>query len=548
MPKTQQSAVPRTVVEADSYDVVVVGAGFSGLYLLHSLRALGKRVVLLEAADGVGGVWYWNRYPGARCDVESMFYSYSFSEELEQEWVWSERYPSQAEILSYLEHVADRFDLRRDIRLSARVAAAHYEESANRWRVRTDSGDELTATYCVMATGCLSSSKLPEIDGLEDFEGHTYHTAQWPHEEVDFTGQHVAVIGTGSSGIQSIPRIAEQAERLTVFQRTPAFTMPAHNRPLKDGEQEEIKRRFRQLRQEARTSPFGTHGPQDDPGSAHDATPEEREARYRAAWELGTLNGVLSTYNDLMTDAGANETAARFVRDRIAELVHDPETAALLTPQDYPFGAKRPCLDTGYYDTFNQEHVELVDVRATPLTRVTPKGVATTDRETAVDSIVFATGFDAMTGALLSMDIRGRDGLTLREKWADGPRTYLGLATAGFPNLFLVAGPGSPSVLSNMVVSIEQHVEWITDFVAHLDTRDGAVFEAGREAEDEWVAHVNEVAEATLYPRAQSWYLGANVPGKPRVFMPYPGGCDVYRDKCDAVAANGYEGFRVTTA
>lgn len=531
---------------SETYDVVVVGAGFAGLYLLHRLRGLGLRALVLEAADGVGGTWYWNRYPGARCDVHSMFYSYSFSEELEQEWEWSERYPAQPEILSYLEHVADRFDLRRDIRFETRVSAAHFEEAGQRWRVRTEDGGELTAGYCVMATGCLSAGKMPEIEGLEDFEGDSFHTGYWPHEGVDFTGRNVAVIGTGSSGIQTIPVIAEQAAHLTVFQRTPNYSFPAHNRPLGDEEQQRIKREFPRLREQARQSTSGTLSARVPTMSALEADEEEREAVFQDAWEEGSLTAVLGTFTDLLTDAEANETAAEFVRRRIGELVEDPATAELLTPRDYPVGTKRPCLDTGYYATFNRPDVDLVSLRSTPLTRITPAGVATTEAEHAVDSIVFATGFDAMTGALLNIDIRGRGGLTLSEKWAEGPRTYLGLAAAGFPNLFMVTGPGSPSVLSNMIVSIEQHVEWITDFIASMRERGIAGAEATREAEDAWVSHVNEVADATLYPRAPSWYIGANVPGKSRVFMPYAGGVNVYREKCDAVAANGYEGFAWT--
>lgn len=546
IPSSDQTGTSRSAPGADDHDVVVVGAGFAGLYLLHRLRGLGLRTLVLEAADGVGGTWYWNRYPGARCDIESTYYSYSFSPELEQEWEWSERYASQPEILRYLDHVADRFDLRRDIRLGARVRAAHFDEAAGRWRLRTEGGDTLTAGYCVMATGCLSVSKLPEVPGIADFEGRTYHTGRWPHEGVDFTGRRVAVIGTGSSGIQVIPRIAEEAAHLTVFQRTPNYSAPAHNRPLTREEREAVKREYPQLRAQARVSGFGVLSSTLTPESALAATAEEREARYRKAWGEGRLTGVLASYGDLFTDVAANETASAFVRARIAELVDDPETAELLTPRDHPYGAKRPCLDTDYYATYNRDDVDLVDLRATPLRAITREGVATTEREVPVDDIVFATGFDAMTGALLAMDIRGRGGLPLREKWAGGPVTYLGLATAGFPNLFLVTGPGSPSVLSNLVISIEQHVEWIADCLAHLRDRGGAGFEATTEAEETWVAHVNEVGAATVFPRARSWYVGADVPGKPQVFMPYVGGVRAYREKCDAVAANGYEGFVVT--
>ncbi|NLU67771.1 NAD(P)/FAD-dependent oxidoreductase [Streptomyces sp. HNM0574] len=535
------------------YDVIVVGAGFSGLYLLHRLRELGLRTLVLEEAEGVGGTWYWNRYPGARCDVPSLYYSYSFSPELEQEWEWSERYPGQPELLRYLEHVADRFALWPDIRLGTRVSAAHFDETAGRWRVRTADGAELAATYCVMATGCLSRGKLPELPGLDDFAGPAFHTARWPHEGVDFTGQHVGVIGTGSSGVQAIPRIAEQAARVTVFQRTPNFAVPAHNRPLDPAEQAAVKSRYAQVRADARLSGFGPLDLPPEGGSgvrmptesALEVDAEERERRYRRAWDEGTLVSFLTTFTDMLTDQRANDTAADYVRARLRGLVDDPATAEALTPRGHPFGTKRPCLESGYYAAFNQPHVRLVDLRATPLTRITPDGVATSDGEHPVDSLVFATGFDAMTGALRSIDIRGRDGLALRDKWADGPRTYLGVATAGFPNLFLMTGPGSPSVLTNMVVSIEQHVEWITDFLARLTADGTPLAEAEPDAEAAWSAHVDEVAAATLYPRARSWYTGSNIPGKPHGFMPYAGGVTPYREKCDEVAARGYAGFRV---
>ncbi|MFJ4686715.1 flavin-containing monooxygenase [Streptomyces sp. NPDC088789] len=532
---------------AGAYDVIVVGAGLAGLYALHRLRGLGARALVLEAADGVGGTWYWNRYPGARCDVESVFYSYSFSPELEQEWQWTERYAGQPEILRYLEHVADRFDLRRDIRLNTRVTAAHYDEAAGGWRIRTHDGTTLTASYCVMATGCLSRSQSPGLEGLDDFGGSVHRTARWPHEGVDFSGRRVAVIGTGSSAIQAIPLIADQAARLTVFQRTPNFSLPARNRPLDPTELTRVKKRYPHLRELARNSAFGVPQVPDTPsGSALAASPEERAARYRAAWEAGSLFGFSDTYSDLITDESANETAGDYVRARIREAIHDPATADRLTPRHHPFGTKRLCLDSGYYDTFNRSHVALVDLRSSPLVRVTRNSIVTTADEHPVDSIVLATGFDAMTGALLALDIRGRAGRTLRAAWANGPRTYLGLAVAGFPNLFLITGPGSPSVLSNMIVSIEQHVDWIADAIQWLSRRAAVSFEAADEAETAWTAHVDALSAATLLPRAASWWTGANVAGKPRVFMPYPGGVKSYRDTCDAVADDGYRGFIVT--
>ncbi|MCM2387560.1 flavin-containing monooxygenase [Streptomyces albipurpureus] len=546
MSQHRRSVAPET--DSAALDAVIVGAGFAGLYMLHKLRGLGLRAVVLEAGDGVGGTWYWNRYPGARVDVEAMHYSYSFSTELEQEWEWQERYPAQPEILRYLGHVADRFELRRDIRLSTRVVAASYDEVTARWSVSTDRGDSYEARYCVMATGCLSSSRVPDIEGLEAFEGPRYHTAQWPHEGVDFTGQRVGVIGTGSSGIQSIPLIAEQAAELTVFQRTPNYSLPARNRPLDPAERDAVKHHYPRLRAEARNSPVGLPGLSRPTGGALAASEEERRARYTEQWEKGLLHGLVSTYTDILTDPDANRTVAEFVREKIRETVSDPATADLLCPTGHPFGTKRPALDTGYYATYNRDNVRLVDIRRAPITRINARGVVTAGAEYPVDALVFATGFDAMTGTLNAIDIRGRGGLALRDKWAGGPVTYLGLQSAGFPNLFLVAGPGSPSVLTNMVAAIEQHVEWIADCVDHVRQSGAVAIEALEDAEADWVGHVNEVSGAMLYSEADSWYLGANVPGKARVFMPYAGGLGAYRRRCDAVAATGYEGFVLSTS
>jgi cyclohexanone monooxygenase len=525
-------------------DTVVVGAGFAGLYALHRLRGLGFSVRVLEAGDGVGGTWYWNRYPGARCDVESMDYSYSFSEELQQEWRWTERYASQPEILSYINHVADRFDLRRDVQLSTRVAAAVFDDVTNRWTIETDRGDRVTARFCIMATGCLSDAQVPDIAGRKTFAGRWYHTGRWPHERVDFSGQRVAVIGTGSSAIQSIPIIASQAAHLFVCQRTPNYSVPAHNGPLDREYERKVKASYAEFRRQARESRIGFVVERSEE-SALAVSAEARQREYDKRWGRGGL-GFSATYADLLTDQAANDTAAAFFRDKIRGIVRDPAIAETLTPRDYPLGTKRLCVDTNYYATFNRDNVTLVDLRKTPIVAITPKGVRTSDRDYAVDSLVFATGFDAMTGALLKMDIRGRGGRTLAEKWAAGPRTYLGVAIAGFPNLFTITGPGSPSVLSNMIVSIEQHVDWIADCLAHLRARDHAAIEATVEAEEAWVAHVNDVGHMTLYPRAKSWYMGANVPGKPRIFMPYIGGVGIYREKCDAVAAAGYSGFRLS--
>jgi cyclohexanone monooxygenase len=533
--------------ESNSVDAVIVGAGLSGLYQLYRLRESGLDARVIEAGSGVGGTWFWNRYPGARCDVESMAYSYSFSPELEQEWTWTEKYPTQPEILRYIEHVADRFDLRRDVTLDTRVTDAAYSDVTRRWTVTTDTGEVIDAQFVIMATGCLSSSKAPEIPGAERFGGAIHHTGHWPHEGVDFTGMRVGVIGTGSSGIQSIPIMAEQASELTVFQRTPNFSMPAGNRPLAEDEVAAMKARYPDFREAQRTSGFGVPI-EAATQSALEVDDEVRTGTYQAGWDAGNLVAILASYNDTLTSKDANDTAAEFVRDKIRSIVTDPELAETLAPRSFPFGTKRPCLDTGYYDTFNKEHVELVDIRKTPLVELTERGVRTSEAEYEFDAIVFATGFDAMTGALLAVDIRGRDGISLREKWAEGPRTYLGLAVAGFPNLFTITGPSSPSVLSNMVVSIEQHVEWITDCIEYLRAGEIAEIEPSVEAEDGWVAHVEEVGNMTLYPTADSWYMGSNVPGKPRVFMAYIGGVGVYREKCDDVAAKGYEGFALTPA
>jgi cation diffusion facilitator CzcD-associated flavoprotein CzcO len=526
-------------------DVVVVGAGFAGLYALHRLRQHRLTLQCFEAGSGVGGTWFWNRYPGARCDVESMEYSYSFSSDLEQDWRWSERYAPQPEILRYLDHVADRFDLRRDIQFDTRVTAATFDEATGRWAITTDRGDEVSAQFCVMATGCLSAAKEPEVPGLESFGGSWYHTGRWPPEGVDFTGLRVGIIGTGSSGIQSIPVIAEQAEHLVVFQRTPNFSLPARNHALDAETQSAVKARYAELREEERNSYAGIAVPPPTQ-SALEVDPEERQRRYETAWAQGGLLSMTTTFHDLIRDKAANDTAAEFIRSKIREIVTDADVADDLAPTDHPFGTKRPCLDTGYFETFNRDDVTLVNLRRTPIVEIVPEGVRTTDGVHQLDRIVFATGFDAMTGPVLRIDVRGRDDASLRTKWAAGPRTYLGLGTAGFPNLFLVTGPGSPSVLSNMVVAIEQHVDWIAECVAFLRDRGIDAIEPTVEAEDSWVDHVNVLANATLFPTANSWYMGANVPGKPRVFMPYVGGFMTYRRICDDVAADHYRGFTLT--
>jgi cyclohexanone monooxygenase len=535
------TAWPEDTAPTRQLDVLVVGAGFAGLYAVHRFRELGYTVRAYEVGSGVGGTWFWNRYPGARCDVESLEYSFSFSPELEQEWEWTERYPAQPELLRYLQHVAERFDLLRDIQLETRVEAVVWDEADQSWRVTTDRGDRVRARYVVMATGNLSAARIPDFPGLGDFRGQMYHTAHWPDGGVDFRGRRVGVIGTGSSGTQAIPIIAEQAEHLTVFQRTANYSLPAHNRPLAPEDQQDTKARYPELRRLMRYSRNGQTRTWND-RSALEASEEERAAEYAARWQVGG-GGFIGSFNDLLSNEEANETAAAFVRAKIREIVHDPAVAEKLMPSGFPMGSKRVTVDTGYYATYNRPNVTLVDVKPAPIETLTERGLRTTEAEYELDAIVFATGFDAMTGALLRVDIRGRDGLSLKEKWAAGPRTYLGVSTAGFPNLFIVTGPGSPSVISNVVVSIEQHVEWISDLVVWLNKNDLTVVEVDPSAEDAWVDHVNEVAAGTLFVKGNSWYLGANVPGKPRVFMPYVGGVGTYRRHCEEIATRDYEGF-----
>ncbi|MBN8963565.1 MAG: NAD(P)/FAD-dependent oxidoreductase [Rhizobiales bacterium] len=547
MPANQANAVRSRLSEADVYDVVIVGAGFAGMYMLHRLRGLGLSARVFEQGSGVGGTWYWNRYPGARCDVESMQYSYSFSEELQQEWEWSERYAPQPEILRYANHVADRFDLRSDIQFDTRVERAVFDEDARDWSVTIAGGKIVRAQFVVLATGCLSNARMPDFKGLPDFAGEVYHTGHWPHEPVDFTGKRVAVIGTGSSGIQSIPIIAGQASELTVFQRTPNFSVPARNAPLSREERDFFRANYAEIRRKAREEMRnGIYQELPEKGALEESA-DERNARYGARWDKGGLT-FTATYNNIALDKAANDTAADFVRDRIAEIVKDPEVAKLLQPNDHPIGSKRICVDTDYFATYNRDNVKLVDVRANPIEEIRPHGLEAGGKIYDFDVLVLATGFDAMTGSVARIDIKGRAGQTLNEKWEAGPRTYLGLMSEGFPNLFVITGPGSPSVLSNMIVSIEQHVDWIADCLVYMRANGLDCMEATRAAEDNWVAHVNEVAHGTLFPQANSWYMGANIPGKPRIFMPYIGGVGVYRQICNDVAAKGYEGFAMGAA
>jgi cyclohexanone monooxygenase len=533
------------VQNATVVDVVVVGAGFAGLRSLHTLRERGLRVAVLEAGSDVGGVWFWNRYPGARCDVESYDYSYSFSEELEQEWRWSERYATQPEILRYIHHVADRFDLRRDVHLHQRMTQAAWDEADGRWSVRTEAGALWSARYVVMATGQLSTTKNPVLPGQELFTGEIHHSARWP-ESVDFAGKRVGIIGTGSSGMQMIPILAEQAAHLTVFQRTANFSVPATNGPLTDERDAEVKATYRQRREAARNSPSGLSVPANRQ-SALEVGSDERTAHYEQSWTHAGFGFALAYY-DLLRDQQANDTAADFIRSKIAGAVQDPQTREQLMPRDFPFAAKRPSVDSGYFETFNRDNVTLADIRSHPIQEITPTGIRTSAAHHQLDMIVFATGFDALTGSLLRPEIVGRDGVTLAQKWSGGPATYLGVMVSGFPNLFIIAGPGSPSLLSNVLLSTEQHVDWIADLLTHVRAEHATVVEPTEDAERGWVAHVNERAQETLYPLARSYYNGDEVPGKPRVFMPYVGGVRGYRRILEKVVADGYDGFTLRRA
>lgn len=527
-------------------DVVVVGAGFAGLYLLHRFRNMGMSAIACETGDGVGGTWYWNRYPGARCDVQSIDYSYSWDTELDETWEWSERYATQPEILRYLNHVADKHDLRRDVRFETRVDGAVWNDDTKLWEVATNDGTTTTCRYYVMATGCLSSMKDPDVEGVGSFGGDVYFTGRWPHDGVDFTGKRVGIIGTGSSSIQSIPIIAAQASELTIFQRTPNFSLPAHNGPVRAHDREDIDKDRQAYREVARYSSAGVPRELSEE-SAVVVSEERRQERFENAWNEGTIFSMTGSFNDLLVNREANEHASEFVRNKIRSIVDDPETAEVLCPTSYPLGTKRLCLDTNYYATFNEPHVSLVDLKSNPISTITSTGIDVVDGDGATsyefDVIVYATGFDAMTGAIVKVDIAGRNEVKLKEKWEEGPKTYLGLMSVGFPNLFMVTGPQSPSVLSNMAVSIEQHVDWICDAIEYLRANNQHVIEPTQAAEDGWVTHTNDFADITLFPEANSWYMGANVPGKARVVLPYIGGVDRYRRICEAVVEQDYAGF-----
>ena len=528
--------------EVGILDVLIVGAGFSGMYMLHKLRENGLRALVLDEASGVGGTWYWNRYPGARCDVESMEYSYSFSDSLQQEWEWGDRFSTQPEILKYANHVADRFDLRKDIKFGSRVKSAIFTDE-NIWTIKTISGEEYKSRYCVMATGTLSSVNEPKFKGLDTFKGDWYVTGRWPHESVDFTGKKVGIIGTGSSAVQAIPVIAPHVESLTVFQRTANYSIPARNHSLTLEEIEKVKVNYSEIRAKARGNRAGIASMEIGTYSALDVSDSDRDLEFKRRWQDGGTN-FLAAFNDIGTNADSNEKVADFVRAKIHEVVRDTEVADLLSPTN-TIGCKRLCADTDYYETYNRDNVLLVDVNKTPIERIVSEGIKTSDKVFELDIIIFAIGFDAMTGALLSIDIKGRQGLSLREKWSDGPRTFLGLCSEGFPNMFMITGPGSPSVLSNMMTSIEQHVDWVSDCISYMYSNGRNTIEASLDSENHWTDHVEEVAENTLRYSCNSWYVGANIPGKKRVFIPYAGGLPQYTEACNEVADNAYEGFSI---
>jgi cyclohexanone monooxygenase len=525
-------------------DALVVGAGFAGLYALHRLRELGLSTRVIERADDVGGTWYYNQYPGARCDSESHVYCYSFSEELREEWEYSERYPEQSEILDYLHFVADRLELRRDIRFGTAVESATFDEASGVWTVRTDDGGEWRTQHFVLAIGPLSDPYVPDFDGLEDFAGELYHTATWPHDPVDFGGEAVGVIGTGASGAQAIPRLADRADTLTVYQRTPNYIVPARNRPLSDEDWERIRANYDEIWERARNTTSG-HPFEYEHDSIEGLSDAEIRAALEERWQQGGFRFFL-TFGDLLSNEETNERVSEFIREKIRERVGDPDLAETLVPTDHPYGAKRPPLDyEGYYETFTRGDVDLVNVRESPIERFTADGIETADARYGHDSVVLATGFDAINGAFDNIDIRGRNGTTLAEKWDGRPRAYLGFGIDEFPNMFMISGPQNPSVITNQPVSIEQQVDWVADCIDYLRANDLGYVEADPSAVESWVEHSNAVADKTLYPEANSWYRGDNIPGKEQVFLPYPGGFNNYRDRCDEIAANGYEGFRL---
>lgn len=530
--------------ENKHFDAVIVGAGFAGMYLVHRLRNMGFSVHCIESAGDVGGTWYWNRYPGARCDVPSLEYSFKFDEQLQQDWEWPERYSAQPEILEYAMHVADRFDLRSDMSFNTKVESAHYDEDKQQWNIATSKGDKLTAQFCIMASGALSSTNYPDIKGVKSFKGEMYHTGAWPQDKpVDFSGKRVGIIGTGSSGIQAIPVIAEQAGHLHVFQRTPQYAIPARNKPMDKDEEREVKANYKAFRDKIYRLPGAVLRPE-NVKSVTEASPDEIDEIMEKAWQRGGT-GYLRAFSDLMENEEKNDVASQFAKKKISQIVEDPKVLEMLMP-DYPIGCKRIVLDTEYFQTYNRDNVTLVDVKDHPIEEITEKGIVTNGVEYELDCIIFATGYDAMTGALTRIDIRGRNGQTVKEAWQDGPKAFLGMTVDGFPNMFTMCGPGSPSVLANVITHIEQNVEWVSDLMAYMREQGKASVEVKGEAQESWSAHVAELGDASLFAQCNSWYVGANIPGKPRVFLAYAGGFPAYTDKCDEIAANGYPEFNLT--
>tara|TARA_B100000427_G_scaffold54073_2_gene41782 strand:+ start:5639 stop:7237 length:1599 start_codon:yes stop_codon:yes gene_type:complete len=526
------------MIKAKEVDVVVVGAGFAGIYMLYKLKNLGFTSRVIERGDGVGGTWHWNRYPGARCDIPSLQYSYQFDDELQQEWEWEEKYSSQKQILEYANHVVDRFDLRNDITFNTEVQSTTYNEEQGRWTVKT-SQEEIVCSYCVMATGCLSQVNEPNIPGIENFKGELLHTGKWPHSDINFEGKNISIIGTGSSSIQSIPIIAESAKTLTVFQRTANYSIPSNNGPMDPAEEAEIKSRYKDFREENWQNGFGIAGLANEL-LATETPDDEIKETFSEHWDNSGL-GFLGAYADLMLDPNANEIAASFVRDKIKEIVNDPDTADNLCP-DHTIGCKRLCVDTDYYETFNKPNVSLINIKKDPILDITENSVTTEKNEFETDMLILATGFDAMTGALTNIDITGKNGNKLSEVWANGAKSYLGLGISGFPNLFMVTGPGSPSVLSNMLPSIEQHVEWIANCLVWMRDNNKSIIESTESAEEEWMQHVKETSELTLYTTCNSWYNGSNLEGKSKTFLPYVG-VPPYAEKCEEVSKENYQGF-----
>ncbi len=539
-----------TVLTQQHFDAVIVGAGFAGIYMQHRLQQRGLSVRLFEAGTDVGGTWYWNRYPGARVDVESMEYSYTFDAQLQQEWSWSERYAAQPELLRYAQHVVERFNLRQNMQFSTRVTSALYHEQDRQWQICTDRGDVVSAKYCVLATGFLSAGSIPQFEGLADYQGNQYLTSRWPAAGVDFTGQRVAIIGTGSSAVQAIPIIAQQAKHLHVFQRTPSYSIPLRNCPLDREYEQRVKAMYpewrRRQKEESRAGFIAVNYQPASPNdkSALEVRPEERQADYEMRWESGGLC-YYSSFADLLTNQAANETLAEFVRQKTRQRVKDQAVAELLTPKDYPILAKRLCADTNYYETYNRDNVTLVSIKNTPIEKLTPQGLRVGGQDYVADSIIFATGFDAVTGAISSIDVRGRNGLALNDYWTGAPRAYLGLMSVGFPNLFFLDGPCANGALVSPMLLAEHQVEWVDRCIAQVGTEPQAMIEVTPEAEAEWMQHMHTVSEGSLLYLANSWYMGANIPGKPRALLSYLGGLENYRQQCAAGEANAYAKFTI---